>query len=183
MQIQKLTAVPSTPTTPNTFFFISSSSAPNYVELYVSSNDGATLKRLINEADIKALIAAQISTAGKYTVVDDINARNDLSQKGFAYVKDATADSTVKAGGAFYLYNETDSTWVKLSEAESMDTSLSWDSIQGKPNVTAHQIETAVSQAHTHANKTELDKIGQDSQGNLTYDGKAVGGVTVVANW
>lgn len=183
MQIQKLTAVPSTPTTPNTFFFISSTASPNYVELYVSSNDGQTLKRLINENDIKALITSQITSSSKYTVVDDINARNELPNKSLVYVKDATADSTVKAGGAFYLWDSTGSIWIKVSEAESLDVSLSWDGLTGKPNSSPSQIDSAVGQAHTHSNQTQLDKIGQDEHGNLTYDDKPVGGVKVVANW
>lgn len=40
---------------------------------------------------------------------------------------------------------------------------------------TATQVETAVSQSHTHENKTTLDKLGE-TDGTLTYDGVAVGG-------
>ena len=40
---------------------------------------------------------------------------------------------------------------------------------------TAAQVETAVSQSHTHENKTTLDKLGE-TDGALTYDGVAVGG-------
>lgn len=40
---------------------------------------------------------------------------------------------------------------------------------------TATQVETAVSQSHTHENKTTLDKLGE-TDGALTYDGVAVGG-------
>ena len=45
------------------------------------------------------------------------------------------------------------------------------------------QIDAAVAATHTHANKSELDKIGQDANGNLTYDGAlpATGYSTV--NW
>lgn len=39
---------------------------------------------------------------------------------------------------------------------------------------TAAQVETAVSQSHTHENKTTLDKLGE-ADGALTYDGVAVG--------
>lgn len=47
------------------------------------------------------------------------------------YVKDATADSTVKSGGADYLYDG--STWIKTGEAESLDLVLSWDNVSDKP--------------------------------------------------
>lgn len=178
--LQKLTAVPSTPTTPNTFFFVSGASTPDYVELYVSSKDGTQLKRLINENDIKALIATSLAGANKYTVVDDINKRDELSG-GMVFVKNATGDSSVSAGGAFYLHDG--ATWVKVAEAESMDMALSWDGLLGKPTSSPSQIDNAVGKAHDHSNQTQLDKIGQDGDGNLTYDGKAVGGVKLVANW
>lgn len=67
-------------------------------------------------------------------VVDDIATRDAITDK-FAnlrvYVKDATADSTVKSGGADYLYDGT--TWIKTGEAESLDLVLSWDNVSGAP--------------------------------------------------
>jgi hypothetical protein len=37
---------------------------------------------------------------------------------------------------------------------------------------TAAAIDAAVGNAHTHANKSQLDKIGEDAGGGLTYDGQ-----------
>lgn len=183
MQFQKLTAVPSTPTTPNTLFFVSTTQTPDYVEVYVSSRDGNTLKRVMTEADIRQLIIQQTADLGKYTIVDNIAKRNQLTKKGSVYVKDASGDSTVAHGGAFYIYNDADGQWVKIAEAESMDVTTNWSSVRGKPSSQPSAIDTAVQQTHTHANATELSKIGQDSSGNLTYNGKKVGEVKLVANW
>lgn len=68
-------------------------------------------------------------------VVADITARDALtSEEGLiAYVVDATGDSTVKTGGASYIYDG--SNWIKISEFESMDVILKWADIQGKPNI------------------------------------------------
>lgn len=172
--VQKLTAVPSTPTTPSTLFFVAPPERPDYVEIYVSSKDGTKLKRQINETDVKALITANITSGSKYVIVDDITTRDDLSDKtSTVYVKDATGDDTVKRGGAFYLYDNTATKWIKLSEAESLDISLDWDGITGKPTSSASAIDNAVTNAHSHANATQLDKIGE-AGGKLTYDGKLV---------
>lgn len=59
-----------------------------------------------------------------------------------AYVADATGDSTVTSGGAFYMHNGT--AWIKTSEAESMDLILQWANITGKP-------ETFPPAEHTHS--------------------------------
>lgn len=170
--IQKLTAVPQTPTTPSTVFLVALPDKNDHFEMYVSSRDGTTLKRHINEADIKALIAQSTAQNSKYVVVADIVERDRLSDKTSAvYVKDATADSTVKRGGAFYLYDS--NTWVKVSEAESMDLNLDWASLTGKPTSSTTAIDNAVQKAHSHANATQLDKIGEQD-GKLTYGGKLV---------
>lgn len=173
LTFQKLTAVPQTPTTPSTVFLVALPDKPDYLEIYVSSKDGTQLKRHINETDIKALIKAEQANVGKYKVVADIAERDRLTDKSASvYVKDATADSTVKRGGAFYLYDS--NTWVKISEAESMDLNLDWASLTGKPTSSVTAIDNAVQNAHSHANATQLDKIGE-TDGKLTYNGQLVG--------
>lgn len=46
---------------------------------------------------------------------------------------------------------------------------------------TGAQINQAVADSHTHANKAALDAIGTDSDGDLTFNGKALNGETGVA--
>lgn len=68
-------------------------------------------------------------------IVNTIAERNALSPTGNlpVYVKNATADPTVLTGGAFYLYELTSTTWIKLSEMEAMDIIQSWFNIIDKP--------------------------------------------------
>ena len=68
-------------------------------------------------------------------VVADITARDALTPTEglIAYVVDATGDSTVKSGGASYIYDG--SNWIKISEFESMDMIIDWTDIQNKPNI------------------------------------------------
>lgn len=77
-------------------------------------------------------------------IVSNIAARDSMTGlfAGLsAFVTDATADSTVTSGGAWYLYDGTN--WIKTAESESMDAVLQWANILGKPN--AYPPE-----AHTH---------------------------------
>lgn len=86
-------------------------------------------------------------------VVATIDARDALEkfESLRVLVTDATADTTVKSGWAEYVYNG--SVFVKVGEGESLDVTLAWDAITGKPSTftpTAHK--------HTEADITGLDK-------------------------
>lgn len=68
-------------------------------------------------------------------VVNNITERDALSAFSglHALVIDASADSTVGAGGgAEYVYNG--SKWVKISEFNNLDTLVDWSGIQNKPD-------------------------------------------------
>jgi hypothetical protein len=170
----KLTAVPSLPCDPNAVFFVAPTLKPNYVEIYVSNNAGTALKRLLTDADIQALIDASISgLAGEMPIVADIAARNALSptKNTQVLVLDATGDSTVASGAATYLYRVSTTSWIKLSEAESLDLILQWANIQGKPTSSPSAIDTAVGNSHVHnSNLTQLNKIGENADALFTYN-------------
>ena len=168
-------------------YYVAPAGTTDYVEIYVSSADGLTARRVINEADVRTLISEEMSGLAEIHVYDTITARDEagVTESQFAFVVDASGDETVSAGGASYVYNKTAATWVKTSESESMDLIFNWDKIVGKPTSTASAIDDAVVKSHTHINKTSLDKIGQDVDGNLTYDGKTIAGSTqwTTTNW
>lgn len=70
---------------------------------------------------IKYRVPPTIANTKDVIVVADIDTRDASSATGMVYVGDATADPTVKSGGALYIWNSVGSTWVKLAEFESMD--------------------------------------------------------------
>lgn len=171
MQVFRETAVPAV-LEPYSIYYIANPATPNHVEVYVTDATGTGQRRVPTVADIDSQIAAALSNVGGGTaVVADITARNALSpgMGSMALVLDASADSTVTAGSATYVYDG--SAWVKISEHESMDVSLTWAALTGKPTSTPTNIDLAVTNSHTHTNKTQLDQIGQDVDGNLTYGG------------
>ena len=166
-------------------YLVASATNTNYVEMYVSDSTGSAARRIINEADIEALINSKLSNINEMIIVDNITARDsvDTSKVSYVYVKDATADSTVTNGGASYLYDKSTSTWVKVNEYESMDLVLDWSKIENKPTSTVQAIDAAVANSHTHPNKTQLDKIGEDASGNFTYNGVAVNTQWTTTDW
>jgi hypothetical protein len=168
-KINRVTALPGT-LEANSVYLVSSGS--DYVEMYVTGNTAAA-RRIHTEADIQALIDASIAGMNSVTVVDDIAARDALSFTANAtiYVIDATGDSSVDAGGATYMYRLSTNGFIKVSESESMDVSLAWASLIGGPASDPANIDAAVANSHTHANKTQLDKVGENVDGDITYNG------------
>ena len=182
-QIFRETAIPST-LQPSSLYFIAPPSNPDFVEIYLSNSAGTALKRVIQEADVTALIASS-GSGNELQIVNTIAERNALAltKNTQVYVVNATGDNTVASGGATYLYNFTASSWIKVSEAESLDLVLSWANITGKPTSNVTDIDNAVLLRHTHSNKTQLDLIGEDINGNLTYNGNLPNIEWTSVNW
>lgn len=171
-QVFKETTLPGT-LDAHSIYLVAPAARPDYVEMYVTGSSASTVKRIIDATRVQEMIDASVGGISGIGIVDDIAARDALSPTTNlqVFVLDASGDSTVTSGGATYLYRLSNTTWYKISEAESMDLVVTWASITGKPTSSAAAIDAAVSNSHTHANKTELDKIGEDVNGNLTYDG------------
>jgi len=158
---------------PYAIYFIAPSTSPDLVEVYVTGSTGSIVKRVLKESDVQTLIDDSIASLSSINVVNDITTRNALnpSANQIVLVLDASDDATVNSGAATYVYRLSTTTWIKISEYESMDLVINWTDIQGRPTSTVANIDDAVAKRHTHANKTELDKIGEDGGGNLTYSG------------
>lgn len=160
---------------------------PTYVEFYVTGVEASVVRRTLNEADISTIVAQHISMfdINNLIVVNDIAARDALnpSTNLFVFVKDATGDSTVSVGSASYIYEVLTSTYTKVAEYESTDLILSWTNFVDGPNSTPAEVDDAVSKRHSHANATQLAKIGETADGNLTYDGVVPLAGLSSANW
>jgi len=171
LSIHKETALPGT-LAAHSIYLIAPPAKPNFIEIYVT-DASAVAKRVIDETEVQALIDASISGLSLLTVVADITARDalGLATNGLVLVTDASADVTVAAGAATYIYDQAADTFTKIAEYESLDITLDWGDIQNGPAAAVADIDDAVSKRHAHANKTQLDKIGEDGNGDFTYDG------------
>jgi hypothetical protein len=183
-KVHKVTALPGT-LEANSFYFVAPPGAPDFVELYVTGSSAATVKRLLNEADVQALIDSSVASSGAIEIVADITARNALTPDAniTVLVLDATGDATVASGAATYVYRLSTTSWIKISEAESLDVALTWAAISGKPTSSAAAIDAAVAASHTHANLTQLGKIGEDGNGELTYNSQNVRARLDTGDW
>lgn len=171
-KVFKEVELPST-LTAHAIYLVAPSNAPDYLEIYVTDAAGTVARRVPTIHELEALVKSEVDGTQAMFVANDITERDALAptKVSRAYVIDATADETVDSGGASYIYDPAQGVWIKTSEDESMDLVINWADIVGGPSSTPAQIDTAVTNSHTHANKTEMDKIGEDEDGNLTYNG------------
>lgn len=175
-KVFKETALPAT-LQPHSVYFVTTAGSTSLLEIYVTNADASSPHRhVINKSEIQAMIDASIGAANELTIVADIAARNALTptRAQYVFVENATGDTTVASGGATYLYKTATSSWIKISEAESLDVTVTWASITGKPTSSPAQIDAAVAATHTHVNKTQLDLVGQNAAGEMTYNGVQV---------
>ena len=162
--------------TADSFYYVENGT---YAESYVTDTSGVA-HAIGNSAMINALAGAVVTSAladyNTVEIVADIAARNalTLARNTTVLVLDASADATVDSGSALYAYRESDTSWIKLTEYESVDVALTWANLSGKPSSAPSQIDDAVAKRHTHANSAELAKIGE-ADGAMTYDGDPVG--------
>lgn len=162
LNFYKVTSLPST-LEADSLYFVENN---GYAESYLTNNAG--LPRSIGNTDmINDLIAEALGQfeAGGVVIVADIAERDALSPavNTLVLVIDATGDPTVVVGAALYVYNVSAQEYIKVAEYESMDVTVQWASIQGRPTSTPSEIDQAVADSHTHANLATLDKISEES--------------------
>lgn len=167
----KVASLPAT-LIPDSFYFVLNG---NYAESYLTDSSGSP-KMIGNTVMINDLITSALATVNQVEYAADYAAMTAATYPSnvTVFVADASADPTVTAGSAYYFIEQSSGTITKISEFESLDLVLDWANIINKPVSTVAQIDQAVTDSHTHANKTELDKIGEDANGCLTYDGNPV---------
>ena len=144
----------------DSLYFVSNST---YSETYLTDSAGVA-KSIGNSAMIAAVANTEISTRlaqhNLVEIVADITARNLLATQDrnlVVMVLDATGDATVAAGAALYAFRNSDNSWTKVAEYEGMDAVVQWSNINGRPTSSVAQIDSAVTNSHTHSNKAVLD--------------------------
>lgn len=160
----------------HSIYLVAPMAHPGFLEIYVTDAAGTAQRRTHRVEDIQEMIDNSLSSLGGTTIVDTIADLNALTPENGATVLviDASADATVTSGAATYIYRTATTSWIKISEAESLDVALNWSAIVGRPTSVVADIDDAVTNRHTHANKTQLDNIDQDAEGELTYNGNNI---------
>lgn len=171
IKIFKETSVPAT-LEANAIYLIGPANDNSLLEVYVVNNAGTATRKTLGPAEVQALIDASLAGLNSLEIVADIAARDALTitGNGLVLVIDATSDTTVDVGAAMYAFDG--SAFTKVTEFESLDITLTWDSLVDGPNSTPTAVDLAVTQSHVHANKTELDNLSEDANQCLTYRGE-----------
>jgi hypothetical protein len=185
IQFHKVSSLPGTLAADSFYFVLNGTYAEGYL-----TNSAGEARSIGNSSMINALIAEALSSlpssGAPLLFVADIAARNaleeDLTQAVFVLVQDATGDPTVTAGAALYAWNPATTSWVKVAEYESMDVTLTWSAIQGRPASSPAQIDSAVAATHSHTNKATLDKFSE-AGGLVRFDGSPIPAEWNGANW
>jgi hypothetical protein len=174
LKIRKVTTLPGVYEA-STLYLVRNSVNVNLFDMYLSTDDGASVRRIISEVDIDSKINNAIDAFNKINVVSTIAQRNALTPTSNiqVLVLDATGDPSVASGAATYVYQLSNTTWYKISEAESLDVVLNWASIVNKPTSAVADIDDAVTKRHSHSNLSTLNSLG-DSGGLLTYSGSPI---------
>ncbi|WP_165676576.1 hypothetical protein [Metapseudomonas otitidis] len=185
IQFHKVSSLPGT-LAADAFYFVQNGT---YAEGYLTNAAGEA-RAIGNSSMINALITDALSSlpssGAPLVFVADIAARDalegSLTSAAFVLVQDATGDPTVTAGAALYAWNPSTTSWLKVAEYESMDVTLTWNAIQGRPTSTPAQIDSAVAASHSHANKATLDKFSE-SGGLLRFNGSPIPAEWNGSNW
>jgi|TARA_R110000851_G_C13028964_1_gene560922 hypothetical protein len=157
----------------HSIYLVAPAASPDYVEIYVTGASTSTVKRVIDQSDVQSMIDSDIAALSAIEVVADIAARDALTLTANTQIMvlDATADATVDSGAATYIYRQSDTSFTKIAEYESLDVILNWSDIVGRPSSAVADIDDAVTKRHVHANKAELDLITEDGNNRLLYNG------------
>ena len=180
-QVHKVTALPALAAlAPNALYYVESATSTDIAEIYITGDTPTgggqlVVRRTLLESDVDAKIVAALDSNGSFRIVDDIAARDalgaSLERDTLVKVIDASAAPDVEAGSANYAFQVATGTFTKTSEGESLDIELTWDALIDGPASSPAQVDAAVAAAHTHANATILDGLGEDADGNLQYNG------------
>jgi hypothetical protein len=174
LKFRKVTALPGT-LEASTLYLVRHASNANLFNIYLSTDDGSAARHIISDTDIDSKITTALAGFSNLEVVANIAARDALTptRNIQVIVLDATGDATVASGAATYVYRLSNTTWYKVSEAESLDVVLNWANLQNKPTSAVADIDDAVSKRHAHANSAVLSSLS-DSGGHLAYGGVPV---------
>jgi hypothetical protein len=190
MSILKFARVTSLPNSDNreesTVYLVKDAVNEGFFEIY-ATGQSTEVQKLFGRAEVNAAVADAIAGSGSLRVCSDITERDALEPDSvtLALVLDATGDSTVSTGAALYVYDNADdgAQWHKVSEYESMDVELSWDSLSGKPTSSAAAIDAAVAASHEHENLGVLNGLTVSDDDLLMYGEIVVGSNLISEEW
>lgn len=182
LSFAKVSALPAT-LEPNTVYMLPGATTGE-LNWYITDNVGSEVRRAPTSVDAQTMLSQAVATLNEVTVVSDIAARNALSTSSSktVLVLDASGDPTVASGSATYFLDASTDQFHKVSESESMDLLLSWDTLVNGVLSTALEVDDAVAQRHGHYDLAALNQITVVAD-QLFFGGNVLNGSIGVAQW
>lgn len=144
-------------------------------------------------------LATGLNYVGNFGTLTLLEARTGNLNGDLAVV----TNDGLNESSTLYVYSEATTAWLPLGKFEFSETfiglkdtpanyegstgkvlksngvgvvfgEITYDELVGKPNVSVADIEDAIAKKHEHTNNVTLSKLGEDADGNLTYDNKPV---------
>lgn len=170
--------------------------AVSQLNAWLSGTEGNIQSQINDILLTLAALSAGMRYRGKFETKASLDSVTNKDNGDLAVV---LADETRGGARSMYVYNEGLGLWDFIGAFEFSDafTSLTdtpsgyedgkllrsgtsglyfdtpkWAEIDGRPDRTRAQIESAADAAHGHDNKDNLDKINEDASGVLTYNGE-----------
>jgi len=164
--INKVTALPAV-LEASSLYFVLQSATDTISEAYITDIDG-NAKGIGNTAFITAVATAvfnqQNASNNAFEIAPDIASRDALaanfSGNRLVLVTDASNDSTVSNGSALYSWDQAIGTFDKLTEFESLDVVITWDSITDGPTSTPAMVDAAVAATVANAGAAAANASG-----------------------
>lgn len=188
----KIVRVNNLPTTytPSTMYILKKSES-GFAEVYYTNNDGTALVPGITEQFITdKFVSLLASGLGQVNIVETIEDRNSISKNGncLIMVIDSRGDEYGSNGTVLYLYHSATLKYYRISVFNSYGDgsqtgsggASNWEELLGRPLSAPAQIDEAVNMAHSHDNKSSLDRIGVTSDGILTVDGRVFANIVML---
>lgn len=116
--------------------------------------------------DLAVVLADETRGSGRsmYVYRDDLGVWDFIGEFTFSDEFIALKDTPASYTGA-------DGKVVKVAGERLVFSDVDYGDLANKPSSTITQIDSAVEQAHVHANKQSLDKLGVNESGELTING------------
>lgn len=184
IKIHRLAALPAT-LEASSIYIIKGDDAVE-AKVYFTGNDGTEVRHLLTKNEVTQMISNAVADLSPtLQVVGTITERDALvlTRDTIVLVLDASQDPTVTAGSATYVYSVSSDSFAKTSETESMDITVTWASVVGRPESTPDTIDAAVANSHRHSNLPVLEKLAEDADGNLLYNGNGIRAALDESQW
>lgn len=156
-----------------------------------TGNIQGQINTLVEELEV---VTKGLDYLGMFDTLSELQALTDKTNGNLAVVTNVDGDG----GSELYIYSETSTQWQKIGKFEFSETfiglkdtpsayqngkylkstatgiefaDITYAEIQGTPDVSVEDVEDAVEKAHEHTNKAVLDKLSENVDGEVEYNG------------